>query len=133
MFTAPGFPGPNISVSLSLCVYFWIMSAVPSHKMVRLWGHSHQSLSSFRLLPTLVLLLYYFFSYFFFSPFFLFSCFFSLLSCQIAMMTSQIVGSTSEHGTGLGRAALIAASRASLSAHSFPDTPTCHGTQQNSI
>ena len=47
-FTAPfGFPGPNISVSLSLCVYFWVIPVVPSHKMVRLWGPSHQSLSSF--------------------------------------------------------------------------------------
>ena len=80
MFTAAsGFPGPNSSVSLTLCVYFWIMPAVPSHKMVRLRGPSHQSLSSFHLLPTLVLFLYYFFSYFFFSYFFLFSCFFSLL------------------------------------------------------
>ena len=74
-----GFPGPNISVPLSLYVYFWVMPAVPFHKTVRLWGPLHQSLSSFHLLPTLVLLLYYFFSYFFFSRFFLFSCFFSLL------------------------------------------------------
>ena len=46
--TAPfGFPGPNISVSLSLCVYFWVMPVVPCHKMVRLWGPYHHSMSSF--------------------------------------------------------------------------------------
>ena len=80
MFTAPsGFPGPNISVYLTLHVYLWVMPVVPSRKMIRLRGPSYQSLSSFHLLPTLVLLLYYFFSYLFFSHFFSFSCFFSLL------------------------------------------------------
>ena len=65
MFTAPfSFLGPNISLPLTLCVYFWIMPAVPNHKMVRLSGPSHQSLSSFHILSTLVLLLYYFFPYF---------------------------------------------------------------------
>ena len=71
MFTAPsGFPGPNISVYLTLHIYFWAMPVVASHKLVRLRGPSYQSLSSFHLLPTLVLLLYYFFSCLFFSQFF---------------------------------------------------------------
>ena len=79
-FTAPFcFPGPNISVPLSLYVYFWVMPAVPFHKTVRLWGPSHQSLSSFHLVPNLVVIILFLSSLIFFLSFLIISCFFSLL------------------------------------------------------